>query len=119
MRRISHQDFTEEFPMMVPGSVIRGIQPGIDITSDCLVSGIYKGDVTLRPGAKVLIHGIVEGNLIVEKGAVLYLIGGIVKGNLKVAGAANVHGIVGNLKAEDDAVIALDGIVEKQGGSAA
>lgn len=104
--------------MMVPGKVIKGVQPGIDVANDSLVSGIYRGDVTLRPGTKVLMHGIVEGNLTVEKGAVLYLLGGIVKGNLNVAGAASVQGIVGNLRAEDDATVAFDGIVEMQGGSA-
>jgi hypothetical protein len=105
--------------MTIPGSTIRGIGPGLEIDRDGLVSGIFKGDVTVKSGAKVLMHGIVEGNVHVEKGAVLYLVGGIVKGNLSVAGAASVQGIVGALDAVDGATVAFDGIVKQQGGSAA
>jgi hypothetical protein len=120
VRRISHQDFTQEFPMMVPGGTIKGIQPGmVEIARDSFVSGIFHGDITVKSGANVLMHGIVEGSVRVENGAVLYLLGGIVKGSLNVAGAASVQGIVGNLQADDDATVAFDGIVKERGGSAA
>ena len=113
MRRLSHADFVAEFPMTIPSSKIKGIDKSpIEIDPDALLSGIL-GPVTVRSGAKVLLSGIVDGGLIVERDAVAYVMG-IVNSDATVGGAACIDGVIdGQLFVDDDASVAIEGIVAK------
>lgn len=114
MRRLSRTDFTKEFPLVVPAWNITGIEHNrLEIDREAQVSGILESDLVIRTGARVLLTGIVGGSVTVEKDAVLYHTG-IIKGNLNVSGAACVSGIIGRLQTDNDATIALEGLVEKE-----
>ncbi len=105
---VTRAEFAEKFPMLVPAHTIGGITTGtLTVDRDASVSGIVNGDLVVRKGAHVLVHGIVEGTVSIEAGAVAY-VSGIVKTNVYVHGAACISGIVGNVIAGDAAVICVE-----------
>jgi hypothetical protein len=76
MQRISRAQFVERFPMTVPAWKLNGIEGGpLRLDSEAHVSGILNGGLTVAAGSKALVHGIVDGPVVVETDAVLYFDG--------------------------------------------
>jgi hypothetical protein len=109
MVRVSRFEFTERYPVTVPGWKLRGIfEDELILERDADVSGILKRDLVVRSGVRAIVHGIVEGSVVVEPDAVVYL-EAIVKGAVDVRGAGCLEGIMsGALTASPDAVVCLE-----------
>ncbi|MGA9418617.1 MAG: hypothetical protein WBV40_05660 [Candidatus Cybelea sp.] len=118
MQRVSRAEFTERFPVLMPAWHLHGIQSQkVILERDAAVSGILEDGLEVRGGVKAIVHSIIKGSVVVEAGAVLHF-DGIVKGNVEVRGAACLSGIIGALRAAEDAVICLDAMESSKNSAA-
>ena len=109
MNHISREEFVKRYPMTIPVHRVSGVhaEPAV-IDRDASLGGIYQHGLTIRAGAKVVGHAIVKGDLVVERGALLYFDGGIVDGTMRVHGAACLAGIFGTMEGDAEAVVSID-----------
>lgn len=68
---------------------------------DMTIEGLVR-DLIVRPGANVVVTGLVEKSLIVDSGAVVY-VDGLIDGNATVDGAVCVEGhVAGKIRGSGD-----------------
>ena len=90
MLRLSRADFHARFPRPNPGEHFTQARNVLIVDRDMSVDGVVQ-DLIVRAGAKVLITGLVERSLTVDRDAIVY-VDGLIDGRATVDGALCVDG---------------------------
>lgn len=90
MQRLNCAEFKVRFPRPNPEEHFPGMSDTLVADTDMLVAGVVH-DLIVRPGAKVVVTGLVQKSLIVDQGATVY-IDGLIDGDATVNGALCIDG---------------------------